>query len=156
MAKYNEITRGQVELYMMQLGAREVDMGPRVKELVFERSIITSSGVEHPYKLRIYTSIDSRNDTCRAKGKDAIRVHLVDAAGKYVKGATRVNRIGPEVMDRVMDRCRELFKYAIDSANKCPKCETGLLVFRKPNRNAKWKAFKGCHIYPYCKGSGKA
>lgn len=156
MAQYQAVSRGTIELYMMQLSAKEVDLGPRCKEIVFERDITTSSGVEHPYKLRIYTSINQRDNECRAKGKDAIRVMLVTKAdGKIVKMSTRINRVGDDVMNRVMDRCRELFRYAIDPANKCSKCEDGILVLREPKRGQPWKAFKGCSNYPNCKGALK-
>ncbi len=157
MAQYQAVSRGTMELYMMQLSAKQVDLGPRCKEIVFERDITTASGIEHPYKLRIYTSIDERDEKCRAKGKDAIRVLLVSKKDdKVVKKSTRINRVGDEVMDRVMDRCRELFRYAIDPANKCSKCEDGVLVLREPWKGQNWKAFKGCSNYPVCKGSGAA
>lgn len=151
MAQYQAVTRGQMELYMMQISAKEVDLGPKCKEIVFERAVVTASGVDHPYKIRIYTSIDQRDNECRDKGKDAIRVQLIDDENKIVMTSTRVNRVGNEVMDRVLDRCREMFRYAIDPANKCPKCDTGRLVLRTPKPGMKWKAFKGCHRYPVCK-----
>lgn len=155
MAQYQAVSRGKVELYMMQLSAKEVDLGPRCKEIVFERDITTASGVEYPYKLRIYTSIDQRDNECRAKGKDAIRVMLVTKDdGKVVIKSTRINRVGDDVMERVLDRCRELFRYAIDPANKCPKCNDGVLVLREPRQGQKWRAFKGCSNYPICKGAG--
>ena len=158
MAQYKAVSRGDMELFLgMQLAAKIVDLGPRCKEIVFERDITTASGVEHPFKLRIYTSIDQRDNECRDKGKDAIRVLLVSKKdGKVVRKSTRINRVGDEVMKRVMDRCRELFRYAIDPTNKCSKCDDGVLVLRKPKRGQTWTEFKGCSNYPVCKGSARA
>ncbi len=158
MAQYQAVSRGDMEFYLgMQLAAKEVDLGPRCKEIVFERDITTASGVDYPFKLRIFTSIDQRDNECRSKGKDAIRVLLVSKKdGKVVKRSTRINRVGDDVMERVMERCRELFRYAIDPTNKCPKCEDGVLVLREPWKGQKWKAFMGCSNYPVCKGSREA
>ena len=154
MTRYQAVSRGDFELAAIQLSAKEVDLGPRCKEIVYERDITTASGVDYPFKLRIYSSIDQRDNECRSKGKDAIRVLLVKKNGRVVKKTTRINRVGEDVMLRVMDRCRELFRYAIDPTNKCSKCEDGVLVLREPKRGQAWKAFKGCSNYPVCKGSG--
>ena len=157
MAQYQAVSRGDFELAAIQLSAKEVDLGPRCKEIVYERDITTASGVDYPFKLRIYSSIDQRDNECRSKGKDAIRVLLVSKKdGKVVRKSQRINRVGDDVMNRVLDRCRELFRAAIDPTNKCPTCEDGLLVLREPKRGQKWRAFKGCSNYPVCKGSRSA
>ncbi len=157
MTRYQAVSRGDFELAAIQLSAKEVDLGPRCKEIVYERDITTASGVDYPFKLRIYSSIDQRDNECRSKGKDAIRVLLVSKKdGKVVRKSQRINRVGDQVMERVLDRCRELFRYAIDPTNKCPKCEDGMLVLREPKRGQTWKAFKGCSSYPVCKGSRSA
>ena len=163
---FQEVTLGDFEAYIgpcSALGAKEVDLGTRTKEYVYERAVTTSSGVDYPFKIRIYTSIDQRGDFCREKGKDAIRVLLVDARGTVVMKATRINRVGDTsevIMERVLDRCRELFRYAITPANRCPKCDVGMLVERKYNQakhKKYFKTFNGCHNFRSgCKGSSKA
>lgn len=158
MSKYKAVTRGDFEAYIgpcSTVGAKEVDISSSCKEIVYERAVITTQGIDYSFKIRIYTSINQHNDECRDKGKDAIRVQLIDLDNKSVKTSTRINRVGDKVMERVVDRVREMFKYAIDPANQCPKCDHGRLVLRIPRQYMKWKAFKGCHRYPKCKGSGK-
>lgn len=125
-------------------------------EYVYERDITTKSGVEYPLKLRIYTGIDVRSNDSRGCGKDAIRVCLVSKSNdRPLKVEKRVNRVGDDIMARVLDRAREMFTYAINpEVDHCPHCK-GLMITREPKKTDTWKAFRSCSNYPNCKHTDK-
>lgn len=117
-------------------------------EHVYEIPVITRSNKSYPYKIRIYSSIDIETGVSRECGEDAIRIMLVNSSSdRPLRVEKRVNRVGNEVLKRVVDRSRDLFKYAINQNHHCPKCGS-LLVTRK---NKDKKSFIGCSSYPDCK-----
>lgn len=107
-----QINRGAIDFAMIQLSAHEVEL-PGVKEIVFERDVITASGVEYPYKIRIYSSIDKRTGELRKSGSDAVRIQLVDKPSNVVLNySKRVNRVGDpkDFMNRIVERARDMFR----------------------------------------------
>lgn len=116
---YHEISFDDFDRKMTEVGAHRMSI-PGTFEAVYEIPIRTKSGCEFPENVRIYSSIGSGGHS-RGKGKDAIRVCLV-RDGRILISTKRVNRSAkPDVViERVVQRAREAFKYAMNPENRGP------------------------------------
>lgn len=97
-------------------------------ELVYERPVTTVSGKHYPYTIRVYSSIRADTGKSAAKGKDAIRVVLMDnMTGNPAKNPeTRIHRT-KNALPNLKKRCRAVFKQVLES-EKCPKCGSMMVV----------------------------
>ena len=113
-ATYTPVTLLDFAALAHQMGMVSITP-PNTKEYVFERDVVTKSGIAYPLKLRIYSSVDIRTGISRDCGSDAIRLCLVNKnTDRGLKNEKRINRCGDDIMARVLERAREMFKYAID------------------------------------------
>lgn len=121
-------------------------------EYVYQRD-----GVQIPYSIRVYSSVDVRTGVTRDCGDDAIRVVMVEqATGKARKimgekanasTGTRINRT-KNAMVNLEKRVRQYM--LMGTFYRCPKCE-GLMAVRENKGNG--EKFLGCLEYPECKGT---
>ena len=156
---YNPIPYAALAAKLTAIKAVELAPGtiPTTHEIVFDLPIISKSGKAFPFIVRIYTSINQHNHATRDCGKDVIRVMLiVNDERKYTKSvkvlqnSKKILRTGTTeaIIDRIVERCRDMFKLGMDPYHKCPSCETGLMV-EKTNRKVGNK-FRGCTNHPTC------
>lgn len=118
---YHPIKSSEFELRMSQIGATPIDL-PGTGEMVFELPIRTRSGKTFPETVRVYSTISKSNTGMSRKvGTDAIRIVLV-RDDRVLISTRRVNRSSkPEVvLERVVERIRAAFKYAINPENRGP------------------------------------
>jgi hypothetical protein len=118
---YHPITGSEFELRMRQIGASSIDIAG-TEEMVFELPIRTKSGKTFPETVRIYSTISKRNTGMSRKvGTDAIRIVLF-RDDRVLISTKRVNRSSKPavVLERVVDRVRSAFKYAITPENRGP------------------------------------
>jgi hypothetical protein len=98
-------------------------------------------------RLRVFSSIDRKNDVSRAKGTDAIRTVLWDRRVSHpVGGRERTHRIGTwrTNLREKIEHLRAISpRYAIDG--ECPDCGSTLFV-----REGEYGEFLGCASYPEC------
>ena len=156
MKNFNAVPFGDIFNKVSSIGAHMVPFGELkgVNEVVFDLPVKVKSGKSFPFTVRIYSSVEHGSYNIRDCGEDAIRVCLVDKNGKVLKSAKRINRIGEtdEILDRVVDRCRDMFKVAIDPNHHCPNCD-GLMVERTVKKTG--SKFLGCSNYPNCNHTAK-
>jgi hypothetical protein len=141
MAGYVEIRLPEFFDKMEGMGFDPVasDRMGSAKEYIFERPI------NERYTARIYSSISVHTNTTRQCGEDAIRVMLFDLSKERpIKVEKRVHRT-KNALNNVHKRAREVWGYAINTDNQCPKCSS-ILVERKGPRGS----FFGCSSYPDC------
>ena len=102
------------------------------------------------FTIRVYSSI-TKSGTCRAKGKDAIRVVILwerpsDKNYVGVRSFPRVTR-QENWRKNLKSRVMGAF-YEVDLIKKCPRCDSPLSKRRaKESKNEFW----GCSNYPLCR-----
>ena len=100
--------------------------------------------------IKIYTSIDVRDDVSRDVGNDAIRAVLLDSvSGKPFSKESKIYRV-ENWQGRLTSRIQALLKYVL-SVRRCPKCNSGLV-----EREGKYGKFLGCLNYRECGKQGKS
>lgn len=124
-------------------------------EYVYQRD-----GVQIPYSIRVYSSVDVRTGRTRDCGDDAIRVVMVhQATGKAKKimgekanasTGTRINRT-KNAMVNLEKRVRQYM--LMGTFYRCEKCG-GLMAVRTNKSNG--EKFLGCLDYPECNGTRPA
>lgn len=116
---YHAISFDQFNQTMEKIGAHRMSI-PGTFEAVYELPVKTRSGREFPETVRIYSSIGNSGHS-RDRGKDAIRICLV-RDGRVLIATKRVNRSAkPQVvMERVVERARAAFRYAMSPENRGP------------------------------------
>lgn len=146
--RFTQVPYAQFKTAMDEAGFARVAV-ENTHEVVFERAVTTRSNKSYPYKVRVLSTFDTNTLVMRDNGSDAIRVLLVPIGNDVpLKVEKRVNRAGTAtgIVDRTVERARQIFKYAISNEAYCPSCG-GLLVLRRaPGR----RAFRGCSNYPRC------
>lgn len=108
-----------------QLEPGSVKFGNRTcKEHIYERQVVSKSGIDYHCKIRVYTSVDIRTSVTRDCASDAIRVVVINDAGYPIKrdGKGREARIyrTKNAKTNLYERCREIFKWAMENA--CQTC----------------------------------
>jgi len=159
--RYVPISREEFTAVMTKAGFTEVRLQGCL-EAVFERQVVREPRVgcgctapaggelpkHYPYKVRIYSTIDLRDDASRDCGTDAIRVQLVDMeTGKPLAVERKVLRT-KSALPNTLERARDLWRWVLDPKHYCPQCKH-LLV----EREGKFGTFLGCSRYPTCKGT---
>lgn len=110
-------------------------------EYVFRRPVITKSGIEHPYTLLVYSSVDRRTGWTRDSGADAIRVVLIDnVTGNPARPSPKRVHRTKNALNNLRERCRAEFSFVLNSP-RCPKC--GSVMVEKENRKTGHK-FLSC------------
>lgn len=141
MATYKNITRQEMEYFLLSQGFRLVQL-PGTLELVYGKRVDQG---HMALTLRVYTGIVEEES--RDVGDDAIRVNLFLRLpdGKVVKvgGSKRVHRV-QGWKKNLQARLDGWLDYLPKDA--CPKC--GLPMVPREGRNGK---FLGCVGYPQCK-----
>jgi len=172
-SKYEAITHEDFQALMNTMGFHSVDQmdartnypkqGYRLEclEYVYHRNIIRDTpenmlkilNDEKPrYSVRIYSSVDVRNDVTRASGNDAIRVMLWHNWRGHPLIKRNIKRT-PQALDRVLLKAREMWKAGAFPKPACPICE-GLMQKRNArNNHGSHNKFWGCWDYPRCKGT---
>lgn len=152
-ANFVDIPAGLVELYMMQMSALEVDLRG-VKERVYERDVVAAtSGKQTPYKLRIYSSINKKDDSCRISGKDSMKVCVVHTKSNMILYSKRVNRCSADndpktIMERFLEKARSAYKWALTAPNIECECGRGVYVLRTAKRGKNsGNKFYGCSAF---------
>ncbi len=154
---YVERSREEMDaLLVEQLGFQVVPL-KGCHEVVYERQIVSKKGVEHPYKVRVYSSVHVSTGRTRDLGKDAIRVVLIPTEGlaqfpmkvlgegRDTKAGRRINRT-KGAMDNLRRRVVQYFEFVIKY--RCPDCGSLMAV-----RSSSHGKFLGCRSYPDCKGT---
>ena len=143
MSNYVPFTKRQLdEVLVADMGFAVANAG--LGEYVYERDVITKSGVAHPYKIRVFSSVLKSTGVTDECGADAIRVVLIDkltdrpAAGKQ----RRVHRT-KSAMINLRERCRDVFKVVLETP-KCPCC--GGLMMERVNKKTQ-QTFMSCSRY---------
>lgn len=147
MTGYVPFNRHQIDdVLCVDMGFTLVDIPQGSREFVYERDVVTKSGVSYPYKIRVYSSVRKDTNWTDECGADAIRVVLMDkvtgtpAAGKQ----KRVHRT-KNAMGNLRQRCRDLFKMVLE-AEKCPRCEA--IMVERENRKTGQKFLSCTHFRP--------
>lgn len=162
-ATYTEISRGAFEITMMSINAVERDQpvissnGRPISthEVVFESEIIGYKTNTNPRAtLLIWSGFDKRTGSSRVVGKDSIKVQIVDNDTNNIIKTYRINRSSAsndqqDVLQRLVEKCREAWRYALNSAHHCHKC--GHLM-KERKRHKDGMPFLGCVRYPNCNG----
>ena len=131
-------------LVVKTMGFSEVqDDSGRTQEYVFGIDVKGREGLQ----VRVYSSISKVTMRTRAKGSDAIRVVLFDTEkDRPVYTAKRIMRTGDNILDRVLTRCRDVYRLAVRNQCQCG----GTLVPRKV-RGQSVESFNGCTNFPECR-----
>ena len=98
---------------------------------------------ETDYAVRVFSSIDTRNDTSRESGNDAIRIVIWDLVKNKPAMEQRVYRTQNAVTN-MLERCKEMWSYV--AKNRCP--DDGALMIE---RKGPYGKFMGCSNYPTCR-----
>lgn len=144
MSNYVEITKAQMEdLLVKQMGFHRAN-DDLMSEYVYERDVTTTSGVEHPYTIRVYSSVKKQTGVSDECGADAIRVVLFDkvTSRPAKKSEKRVHRT-KNALPNLRERCRTAFKFVLE-AEQCDKC--GAVMVERENSKTKGK-FMSCSRY---------
>lgn len=154
---YVERTREEFDaLLVEQMGFSVVPL-EGTYEVVYQRQVVSKNGVEHPYLVRVYSSVLGYQGKTRDCGADAIRVVLIPLEGEYAgrptkvlgegkgKAGRRINRT-KGAMENLRKRVTQYFQLVIKY--RCPKCGSLMAV-----RNSAKGKFLGCRSYPECNGS---
>jgi len=161
-ATYVPISVEEMEALMLdKLGFEDVTQREGTIERIFEKQIVSASGIEYPYAVRVYSSIYPHGS--KACGKDAIRVVLIDleeknpkfrhkkilGEGKVGKAGRRIHRT-EKAMINLEKRVKQYIWHVI--SNPCPKCGS-LMAIKKRKDNG--KKFFSCTkwITTKCTGS---
>jgi len=146
-------------LLVDKLGFEDVTHRVEAKERVFERQVVSKNGVEFPFAVRVYSTIEFGGS--RGCGEDAIRVVLIDleeenpkfrfkkvlGEGKG-KAGRRIHRT-KNAMKNLEERIKDYFRHII--LNQCPKCGS-LMAIRE--RRADGKKFLSCTKWHTTKCNG--
>lgn len=121
------------EMGFEQLDPGSVVIGGKpVMEHIYERPVISKSGIDYFCKIRIYTSVDVRTSSTRECAKDAIRVVIIGESGYPIRrdGKSREARIYRTMNAKVNlhKRCREIFAWVMKNA--CPTCRHPLIELK--------------------------
>lgn len=144
MTGYVPISKGKMNDTLIHDMGFTISDTDRAGEMVYVRDVITKSGVEFPYQIKVYSTVLWNTGWTDDVGQDAIRVVLLDkvtnrpAAGKQ----KRVNRTKNALVN-LRARCRDLFKQVLE-APKCPCC--GAIMIERENRKTGHK-FLSCSRY---------
>lgn len=140
---YVERTQEEIEsLLVERLKFRVIDLGPNVGEVVYQRD-----GVNAPYSVRVYSSIQKGTGRTRECGDDAIRVVMIAQETGYamkIMGEKRNGKAGKRI-NRTKGAMRNLERRVKEyllmgtPALLCPKCSHMMAV--REGRNGK---FLGC------------
>ena len=148
MARYVQITSGEMNEFMAALGFRELSVTERTPErMLKQRRAVKEKVYEKPMgagKIRIYSTVQGQQG--RDVGKDAIRVqYWVD--GVKVYGATRVHRV-KNWRSNVLSRIYELETMVSEGAlRQVPRDSSGRpMVVRQARRSP--NKFWGSSDYP--------
>lgn len=113
-------------------------------EIVYSRDVVTTSGVEFPYRIKVYSTIGWMSGWSDECGADAIRVVLIDKlTGKPAAGKQKRVHRTKNALTNLRERCRDLYKLVL-STPSCPKC--GGMLDQRENRKTGHK-FLGCSRY---------
>lgn len=159
MMAYNPIPYQILAKSLEKIGAKVLPFGTisGTFEAVFDLPVRSKSGQTFPYIVRIYSAVEQSLLESRNCGKDSIKVYLIlDNEDKYNNNvkiwerSKRIHRSGTneDIIDRIIQRCREMYRLALDPYYHCPKCG-GYMVVRHERKTG--KAFRGCCNYPNCK-----
>lgn len=151
-----------VALLVDKLGFEDVTHRVNANERVFERQIISKSGVEFPYAVRVYSTIECGGS--RGCGEDAIRVNLIDLKEenpkfrfKKVLGEDKGKKAGRSIyrtksaMINLETRIENYIWHVVFKENHCPKCG-GLTAIRE-NKNTH-EQFLSCDSWHTTKCGG--
>lgn len=146
--RYVPITFQAFNAVMDTIGAQQVFISG-CWEHVWDRPVITNSGAQFKYNIRIFSSVDVGTDVTRDKGKDAIRIALYNTATeRCVGGASKRVFRTKNALDSVVLRARAMFGEVINPEWHCPCCGAFMVI-----RNGRNGDFKGCTRYPVCRGT---
>ena len=146
MAEYVDITLEQMDDFLVdaQHFRRIVPeaVGHPCHEAVYERHYDDSG-----CRIRIYSSVDMRDEGSRGVGNDAIRVVIVDPEGyAWNKSFKRVHRVKGwrlNLMKRYEPILDFSWNYAWAAPYPCPSCNGGILRTRWGKKGP----FMGCSGY---------
>lgn len=98
--------------------------------------------------LRIFSTIDQKNDRARSKGSDAIRLviwnnHLVKPMGGRKK-TLRIETYCKNLLEKIED----IFASHEDYVVECDNCGAWMVI-----RDGQYGEFYGCSNYPDCKNT---
>jgi len=144
---FTKVDKARFDNEMADMGF-DVRIIKGVKETVFARDIPSTD-----FAVVIFSTFE--NGVMRSVGSDAIKVVLWNnVSDRPVASERRVNRVGDElkIIKRVRHNARECWAGAKD-VEKCGKCDTGIMVVRKPKKGKTFRPFKGCSNFPVCKNS---
>lgn len=129
MSRYVPISMNDMTECMTAMGFALV-VDARCREAVFERPVTTKSGVEHPYVIRVYSSVLHSTGWSDECGADAIRVVLIDSVtGRPAKKSEKRVHRTKNALPNLTERCRDAFRYVLVNP-ACPKC-TAMMVERE-------------------------
>lgn len=124
---YVEITKAQMEdLLINQMGFTRAN-DDLMSEYVYQRDVTTTSGVEYPYMIRVYSSVKKQTGVSDECGADAIRVVLFDkVTGRPAKKTEKRVHRTKNALPNLRNRCRTAFKFVLE-AEKCDKCNSVMI-----------------------------
>jgi len=146
MAKYVDISLEQMDDFLVDAQhftrIEPEDVGHPCYEAVYEREYDDSG-----CRIRIYSSVDLRDEGGRKVGSDAIRVVIVDPEGyPWNKSFKRVHRVKGwrlNLLHRYEPIIDFPWNYLWEEPRQCPSCNTGLLRTRWGKKGP----FMGCSGY---------
>lgn len=146
MGRYVPISEDEFTRAMDAIGFRKENQ-PGFWEMSWVRDVVTKSGREFPYLIRVDSTIDLRTGMSRETGEDAIRLTVIDKVTKRPASGDDFRERAFRTLNALSnttDKARALFK-AVVAGPHCPKC--GSLMVQRCSKAPGAVPFWGCTHY---------